>query len=46
MGGTGSGSEADLLPSGVFSARTSETEWEGTRESVVHEVHNLQGRTN
>ena len=25
---------------------TSETEREGARESVVHEVHNLQGRTN
>ena len=37
--------ELFLLFPGVFSAKTSETEWEGT-ESVVYEVHNSQGGTN
>ena len=37
--------ELFLLFLGVFSAKTSETEWEGT-ESVVYEVHNSQGGTN
>ena len=38
--------ELFLLFPGVFSLKTSETEWEGPRESVVHGVRDSQGGAN